>query len=168
MVRRDDKSAVLVSSLSQIVGRIDPAQWTRQAGRSSASLQADVDSLVFDDAAAGAFEESPRNRIASQHDRASWGDRKYVCSHARELLVRDLHELHASIDEPLSKGHGQEWSVYDRKITVDRTHDRHEMEDIRRPAPVRQRHHDELVDSVAEERPKLCDARVVGPVAAAD
>jgi hypothetical protein len=123
MIRRRDQAAARPSSLSQIRWRIDPVQWTRQAGGSSASLQADVDSVVFDDPGTGTFEEAPGNRIASQHDRASRGDRKHVCSHARELLVRDLHERHASIDEPLAKGHRHQRGVHNRKITVDRTHD---------------------------------------------
>ena len=64
--------------------------------------------------------------------------------------------------------HRHQRRIHDGEIAIDRADDRHQVKDVARPAPVGQRHDDELVDGVAEQRAQLRDAVVVGAVPAAD
>ena len=74
----------------------------------------------------------------------------------------------AACGEPLVKRHRHQRRVDDGQVVVHRAENRHQVEDVARPAPVRERNDDELVDGVGEQGAQLTDAVVVRAVAAAD
>ena len=58
--------------------------------------------------------------------------------------------------------------MHEGEVGRERGVDRHQVEDIAGAAVVGQRHDDQLVDAIAEERAQLANALVVGAVAAGD
>src|SRR3954451_13851563 len=151
--------------LSQISGWKERAS---QARRSTPAFAADVVAVVVGDVDAGRFEPAACNGIPGEHQRAAAAKCQHVGAHGGELLVGHLHQGHAPFEEKLAEWDRHQWRVDDRKIAIDWTNDRHEMEHISGAPPVWQGDHDQLIDLVVQKFPKLRDSRVVRPVSPAD
>jgi len=115
-----------------------------------------------------ALECGARLRIACQHHALAWAEREHVGSHRRELLVGNFDETVPSLDKFFDKRHRQERGIDDREVAIDGADERHQMKHVARPAPVGKRHHDQVVDGIAQQRAKLQDACGIRAIAAAD
>jgi len=117
---------------------------------------------------AGGLEPVSCQRIARQHQAGAGRQGEHVAAHRLELLVGHLDKFDPACQQRLAEGNGQQGRIDEREIVVDGAQDRHEVKDVGGAAPMRQRHHDQLIGAALQQASKLSYPLVVGAVSAAD
>jgi len=133
------------------------------AGRPTGPVQPDLGRRVRVDLAAGRRQRRRGPRVPFCQDDDAGADRQHVAAERRELLVGDLDEPDPEVAEQLPQPDRQQRQVDDREIVGDRRDDRHQVDELRRPAPVRDVEDAHLPADQARELPSALRVRAQRP-----
>ena len=88
--------------------------------------------------APGALHPPPRLRVAVERERLPWSESEHVRALRLELLVRHLDDFDLALLEQVEQPHGRDTRVHEGEVTVEWGHERHEVQDLAAPVPMRE------------------------------
>ncbi len=76
--------------------------------------------------------------MPSSASACAWPESEHVRALRLELLVRHLDDLDLALLEQVEQPHGRDTRVHEGEVAVERGDERHEVQDLAAPVPVRE------------------------------